>query len=117
MEIRSRYVFVNSIFCRWHVSRGAATIAELYRFAAFEAALAEIDQQLATGGLLALYNANCRFGDIALAGLYVPLKLQGLDESGFVTKFDPDGQLSGDHAYPYALFLKLADATASLAQS
>ena len=110
-------VFANSIFCRWPASRGATTIAELYPFAAFEAALAEIDQQLATGGLLALYNANYRLGDTVLAGRYVPLKLQGLDESGFVTKFDPDGQLSCDQAYPYALFLKLADATVSLAPS
>jgi len=110
-------VFANSIFCRWPASRGVATIAEIYPFAAFEAALSEIDQQLATGGLLALYNANYRLGDTTLAHCYVPLKLPGLEESGFVTKFDPDGQVSADQAYPYALFLKLADATASLAPS
>lgn len=105
-------VFANSVFCRWPASRGAASIAELYPFAVFEAALAEIDQQLVTGGLLALYNANYRFADTALASRYIPLRLPGLDESGFVTKFDQDGSLSLSQDYPYALFLKVADAVA-----
>ena len=111
-------MFANSIFCRWPASRGVATIAELYPFAAFEAALSEIDQQLETGGLLALYNANYRFGDTALAGRYVPLKLSGAGRIGLCDQIRsrwPGEQL--DQAYPDALFLKLADATASQAAS
>ena len=110
-------VFANSVFCRWPASRGVESIAEFYPFSVFETALAEIDQQLVMGGLLALYNANYRLSDTSLAHRYVPLRLPGLEESGFVTKFDPDGQVSADQAYPYALFLKVADPAVVLAAS
>lgn len=102
-------VFANSVFCRWPDSRGVDSIAEIYPFAAFEAALVEIDQSLVAGGLLALYNANYRFTDALLAERYVSMLLPGMVESGFVTKFDPDGMRSVDQSYPYALFLKVAD--------
>lgn len=103
-------IFANSVFCRWPDSRGVESIAEIYPFVAFEAALAEVDQSLVVGGLLVLYNANYRFADTLLAGRYVPMLLPGVVGSGFVTKFDIDGARSDDQLYPYALFLKVADA-------
>ena len=109
-QICFQLVFANSMLCRWPASRDVASIATIYPFTTFEAALAEIDQRLAAGGLLAVYNANYRLSDTAFAARYLALRLPGLDESGFVTKFDPDGRVSSSQFYPYSLFLKVADA-------
>jgi hypothetical protein len=99
-------IFAVSVLCRWPATKGVEDIAEIFPFATFCSAVAELDSCLTSGGLLVIYNANFRFSDTPTFAKY--RQAGRYRRGGKVAKFDRSNKrLSLDDADEDALFVKL----------
>lgn len=83
-------IFCLSVLCRWEETRNVEDCSGIYPFEKFNAAIVLLDNLLAAGGLLVIYNSNFRFEDtqtFAASG-YTPVPTDSVPNSGFVHKFD-----------------------------
>ncbi len=84
-------IFAMSVLCRWPTSRRMASIGELFPFARFTEQATLLDEVLAPGGLLVIYNANYSFLQTPVAANYDVVVSPQIDTAGFVKRFLPDG--------------------------
>jgi hypothetical protein len=99
-------IFAMSVLCRWPDTMGLDDCSKIYPYRRFEKALSALDEVLATGGLLIIYNANFRFADTLISERYVPLPVPGIGDSGFVHKFSTENRRLPDQDYPHCVFHK-----------
>jgi SAM-dependent methyltransferase len=97
-------VFAMSVLCRWPATKDVGASGTIYSFRTFDRAVRRLGQLVNPGGLLVMYNANYRFTDTDTSSGFAALEVPGVSESGFVTKFSPDGVLLEDQSYAHVVF-------------
>ena len=81
-------IFAMSVLCRWEDTRDIHNCALVYPFEKFEDTVQSLYHLLANGGFLVVYNSNFLIEETKLKGNLKPCIVDGIEESGFVHKFD-----------------------------
>ena len=93
-------IFAMSILCRWPQTRVMTDISDVWKFAEFQQHVRLLDDALAPGGVLVLFNSSYSFRDTDVAGNYDMVLAPGLNERSLmigdqVRRFDWDGIYRG----------------------
>lgn len=99
-------VFAMSVLCRQRQTKHATNCAAIYPFGDFSALAGGLADVVAPGGYLVIYNSNYRFTDAPAAAGFEAVPLPGVEESGFVVKFAPDGARLDEQVFPHVAFRK-----------
>ena len=94
-------IFAMSVLCRWPETKGADDISEIWPFADFEAHIRLLDEALAPGGVLAIYNSNYNFRDSDISAGYDTVAddaINGRAARQRVPRFDRDGVFRGSRS-------------------
>jgi hypothetical protein len=88
-------ITIFSVLCLWPQTKDSENISKIYSFDLFESTLNQLDELLASGGLIYLTNANYFFEDTDLFKKYIPhhpcqVGVRG-SNCGFVHRFERDG--------------------------
>lgn len=102
-------IWCMSVLCHWPQSKTLDDLSEVFPFARFEETIQLLHDALQIGGLLVIYNSNYCFSDSRFYSCYRPVDSSGLNGSGFVHKFSPNGKKMAGFNYPDAIFEKVAD--------
>lgn len=81
-------IFCLSVLCRWEETKDITNCEKIYSFSKFESTLRVLNDNLAVGGILVVYNSNFRFEDTVISRLFEILPTPSVACSGFVHKFD-----------------------------
>jgi SAM-dependent methyltransferase len=81
-------IFCLSVLCRWEDTRDVENCGNIYPFQKFEETVIMLCDNLKSGGLLVIYNSNFRFEETSKAEGFQILRTPGIQDSGFVHKFD-----------------------------
>jgi SAM-dependent methyltransferase len=101
-------IFAMSVLCRWPDTMEIDECSKTYPYRRFEKSVSALDEVLAPGGLLIIYNANFCFTDSATSERYAPLTVPDSSDSGFVHKFSTENRKLRDQDYGYCVFRKNA---------
>jgi hypothetical protein len=84
-------IFCMSVLCRWPQTEKINDCSSEYKFSEFETQLSILHDNLASGGLLVIYNSNFCFFESKIYPLYYPLTKE-FPDSGFVHKFNSENK-------------------------
>ena len=99
-------IFCMSVLCRWTDTEIVDDCTEIYPFTRFEEMCQKLDQLVAPGGLLIIYNANFRFNDTSIFENYSVLPVEGIGHSGFVHRFDASNKKLQNDTHKDCVFIK-----------
>jgi predicted O-methyltransferase YrrM len=90
LKAKSSYdvIFAMSVLCRWEDTKDVKNCENIYPFYRFDDTIKNLVSLLKENGLLIVYNANFKVEDSSASTLLLPLKIDGIKESGCVHKFD-----------------------------
>ncbi len=101
-------IFCMSVLCKWLLTVYKKNISDIYEFSTFQGIVGELHNFLQINGLMIIYNSNYRFSDTSIYHKYKVLCDQRICESGFVNKFDRNGNLLNEK-YQDCIFIKTND--------
>lgn len=87
-------IFAMSVLCHWPKTRKMTDISRLFPFEVFEGHVTLLDQLLAPGGVLVIYNANYSFLHTKTSQSYDLVLYPHIRTNGFVRQFRPDGSFA-----------------------
>jgi SAM-dependent methyltransferase len=85
-------IFAMSVLCRWPDLAKIADASSVFPYSRFVEIVTLLDQNLAPGGILVIYNANYDFKDTDLISRYQITLVPGIKTSGYVKHFDRQGK-------------------------
>jgi hypothetical protein len=89
------------------IEQGITDLSHIYPFEKFDRQVAELDELLATGGLLVIRHTQYRLQDASVASKYAPLETTGLDADRGPRFGRNSVRLTGDDGAPHAsIFVK-----------
>lgn len=107
-------IFAMSVLCRWPQTRAMTDISEVFPFADFERHARLLDDALAPGGVLVLFNSSYSFRDTAVAAGYDLVLSPMLNERTLllgdqVRRFGRDGVYRGGSVPWDCVYVKRTD--------
>ena len=89
-------ILAMNVLCLYPKTAGLENVSEIYSFARFDAAVTQLDEVLAPGGLLTIHNGQYFFEDSSVAGKYEPAGNLTCPVSGWIEKALPSGERATD---------------------
>jgi hypothetical protein len=102
-------IFAMSVLCRWPETRTMADAASIFPFEVFEHHVGLLDEVLAPGGLLIIYNANYSFLSSTIASKYDLILHSRIKNAGFVRRFQRSGKYQEGQIPSDCVYRKKAD--------
>ncbi len=89
-------ILAMNVLCLYPKTAGLENVSDIYSFDRFDAAAAQLDEVLAPGGLLTIYNGQYFLEDSSVAGKYEPLEGLTRPLNGWIEKSLPSGERATD---------------------